>query len=95
MHFLPFLLILLMPAGKPPTVESVIRVDGLSIIRQIKLGPGVVQVCQVEGGHVGVGGVGAVVQPDDCLVFLHPSVLPCSSGGEMTALALRSLQGRT
>ena len=27
MQFLPFLLIFLMPAGKPPAVEGVIRVD--------------------------------------------------------------------
>ena len=86
MQFLPFLLILLMPAGQSPAVQSVVRVDGLPTVGQVKLRSGLVQVGQVEGGHVGVGGGGAAVQTDDRLVLLHPAVLLRGGGSEVTAL---------
>lgn len=54
LQFPPFLLIFLMPAGQPPTVESVVGVDRLAAVGQVQLRPGLVQVGQVQGGHVGV-----------------------------------------
>ena len=90
MQFLPFLLILLMPAGQLPAVQGVVRVDGLPTVGQVKLRSGLVQVGQVEGGHVGVGGGGAAVQTDDRLVLLHPAVLLRGGGSEVTALTLRA-----
>ena len=86
LQFLPFLLIFLMPAGQPPTVESVVRVDGLAAVGQVQLGSGLVQVGQVQGRHVGVGGVGAAVEPDHSLVLLHPAVLLCEGRSGVTTL---------
>ena len=68
---LALLLVLLVPAGQAPAVQGVVRHGGHGPA-QVNLGPRLVQVGQVEGGHVGEGGVvGRVVEPDDRLVLLH------------------------
>merc|ERR1711971_378072 len=94
-QFLPFLLIFLMPAGQPPAVQSVVSVDGLSTVRQVKVRSGLLQVGQVEGRHVGVGGGGAAVETDDSLVLLHPPVLLCEGGSGVAALTPRGGDRRT
>ena len=83
---LPFLLVFLVSACQSPAVQGVVGVDRLAAVRQVKLGSGLVQVGQVESGHVWVGGVGAV-QSDHCLIFLHSPAPPRGGRGQLAALA--------
>ena len=77
---LALLLVLLVPAGQAPAVQGVVGHGGHGAA-QVDLRPGLVQVGQVEGGHVGEGGVvGGVVESDHRLVFLH-AASRCSGAG--------------
>ena len=94
---LALVLVLLVPAGEPPAVQGVVGHRGHGAA-QVILGPGLVQVGQVQGGHVGEGGVGGgVVEPDHGLVFLHAApggpgggAGEAGGGGHLTPGAARS-----
>ena len=78
-QLLPLILTLLVLACKSPAVDGVVRHgDLLTVVGGVQLRPGLVQVGQVEGGHVREGGgvVGGVVELDQCLILLHASPLP-------------------
>ena len=76
---LALVLVLLVPACQSSAVQGVVSHRGHGAAK-VNLGSGLVQACQVQGGHVREGGVGGgVVESDHGLVLLHAA--PRGPGG--------------